>query len=60
MALSVSHPLSTRDQYHPESFISRDDIGQGLIRDVIRKEQYHIMFIIYKESLVLYYEPLVT
>ena len=26
---------------------SRDDIGRGLIRDVIRKEPYHIMFIIY-------------
>ena len=34
-------------QYHPESFSSRDDIGRGLIRDVIRKEPYHIMFIIY-------------
>ena len=31
MALSVSHPASTR----------------GMIRDVIRKEPYHIMFIIY-------------
>ena len=26
---------------------SRDDIGRGLLRDVIRKEPYHIMFIIY-------------
>jgi hypothetical protein len=41
MALSVSHPVSTR------YFSSRDDIGRGLIRDVIRKEPYHIMFIIY-------------
>ena len=36
-----------RHQYHPESFSLRDDIGRGLIRDVIRKEPYHIMFIIY-------------
>ena len=31
--------------YQPRS--SRDDIDRGLIRDVIRKEPYHIMFIIY-------------
>jgi hypothetical protein len=24
---------------------SRDDIGRGLIRDVIRKEPYHILYI---------------
>jgi hypothetical protein len=48
MALFVSHPVSTRDtKNHPEIFSSRDDIGRGLIRDVIRKEPYHIMFIIY-------------
>jgi hypothetical protein len=32
--------------YQPESFSSRDDIGRRLIQDVIRKEPYHIMFII--------------
>ena len=48
MALSVSHPvINPRHQYHPESFSSRDDIGRGLIQDVIWKEPYHIMFIIY-------------
>jgi hypothetical protein len=48
MALSVSHPVSTRDT----NIIPRD-LAQGLIQDVIRKEPYHIMsseiydFIIY-------------
>ena len=37
MALSVSHPVSTRDT----------NIIPRAIRDVIRKEPYHIMFIIY-------------
>jgi hypothetical protein len=39
MALSVSHPVSTLDQYHPSSL--------GLIRDVIRKEPYNILYIQY-------------
>jgi hypothetical protein len=82
MALSVSHPVSTRDTnmtlitwlkvhstvqdflmfkyminiiwYVSFRITSRinprpcyGDIGRGLIRDVIRKEPYHIMFIIY-------------
>jgi hypothetical protein len=42
MALSVSHPVSTRDT----NIILRA-LARGLIRDVIRKEPYHIMFIIY-------------
>jgi hypothetical protein len=42
MALSVSHPVSTRDT----NIIPRA-LARGLIRDVIRKEPYHIMFIIY-------------
>ena len=42
MALSVSHPVSTRDT----NIIPRA-LTRGLIRDVIRKEPYHIMFIIY-------------
>jgi hypothetical protein len=37
MTLSVSHPVSTRNA----------NIGRGLIRDVMRKEPYHIIFIIY-------------
>ena len=36
MTLSVSHP------YQPETPISVD-IGRGLIRDVMRKEPYHIL-----------------
>jgi hypothetical protein len=48
MALFVSHPVSTRD------FSSMDDIGRGLIRDVIRKEPYHIMIVIYEIILVIY------
>ena len=53
MALSVSHPVSTRD-----TNIIHRALAQGLIWDVIWKEPYHIMFIIYLtwESLVLYYE----
>jgi hypothetical protein len=43
----ITSRINQRHQYHPESFSSRDDIGRGLIRDVIRKEPYHIMFIIY-------------
>ena len=66
-ALSVSHPVSTRDTniipsfpyhipYQPETPISSRELllllsgwywCLGLIRDVIRKEPYHIMFIIY-------------
>ena len=42
MALSVSHPVSTRDT----NIIPRA-LARGLIQDVIRKEPYHIMFIIY-------------
>ena len=42
MALSVSHPVSTRDP----NIISKA-LARGLIRDVIQKEPYHIMFIIY-------------
>ena len=42
MALSVSHRASTRDT----NIILRA-LAQGLIQDVIRKEPYHIMFIIY-------------
>jgi hypothetical protein len=42
MALSVSHAVSTRDI----NIIPRA-LARGLIRDVIRKEPYHIMFIIY-------------
>jgi hypothetical protein len=44
---NLHQEFKMRHQYHPESFSSRDDIGRGLIRDVIRKEPYHIMFIIY-------------
>ena len=36
MALSVSHPVSTRDT----NIIPRA-LARGLIRDVIRKEPYH-------------------
>ena len=43
----ITSRINPRHQYNPESFSSRDDIGRGLIRDVIRKEPYHIMFIIY-------------
>ena len=43
----ITSRINQRHQYHPESFSSRDDIGRGLIRNVIRKEPYHIMFIIY-------------
>ena len=43
----ITSRINPRHHYHPESFSSRDDIGRGLIRDVIRKEPYHIMFIIY-------------
>jgi hypothetical protein len=32
MALSVSHPVSTLDQYHPRSFSSRDDIKKWSFR----------------------------
>ena len=39
MALSVSHPVSTRYT----NIIPRA-LARGLIRDVIRKEPYHIMF----------------
>ena len=42
MALSVSHPVSTRD-----TNITPRVLARGLIRDVKRKEPYHIMFIIY-------------
>ena len=42
MALSISHPLSTRDT----NIIPRA-LARGLIQDVIRKEPYHIMLIIY-------------
>ena len=42
MALSVSHPVSTGDT----NIIPRA-LARGLIRDVIRKEPYHIMLIIY-------------
>jgi hypothetical protein len=42
MALSVSHPVSTRD-----TNIIHRALARGLIWDVIRKEPYHIMFIIY-------------
>ena len=42
MALSVSHSVSTRDINIIPKALTR-----GLIRDVIRKEPYHIMFIIY-------------
>jgi hypothetical protein len=44
MALSVSHPVSTRDTNIIQRALAR---GMMLIRDVIRKEPYHIMFIIY-------------
>ena len=49
MALSVSHPVSTRDT----NIISRA-LARGLIQDVIRKEPYHIMFIIYLNMRVLF------
>jgi hypothetical protein len=52
MALSVSHPVSTRDT----NIILRA-LARGLIRDVIWKEPYNIMFIIYLNMRVLYYEP---
>jgi hypothetical protein len=39
MALSVSHPVLTLDQYHPWSF------SLGLIRDVIQKEPYNILYV---------------
>jgi hypothetical protein len=42
MALSVSHPVLTRDT----NIIPRA-LARGLMRDVIRKEPYHIMFIKY-------------
>ena len=42
MALSVSHLVSTRD-----TNITPRVLARGLIRDVKRKEPYHIMFIIY-------------
>ena len=45
MALSVSHPVSTRDT----NIIPRT-LARGLIRDVIRKESYHIMFILKHEK----------
>ena len=42
MALSVSHPVPTRDT----NIIPRS-LARGLKQDVIRKELYHIMFILY-------------
>ena len=42
MTLSVSHPESTRDI----NIIPRA-LARGLIRDMIQKEPYHIMLIIY-------------
>ena len=50
MALSVSHPVSTQDT----NIIPRA-LARGFIQDVIRKEPYHIMFIIYfKHEKVLF------
>ena len=40
-------PYQSETRISSREFSSRDDIGRGLIRDVIRKEPYPIMFIIY-------------
>ena len=43
----ISHNAQGRLYWPEATRIDRNDIGRGLIRDVMRKEPYHIIFIIY-------------
>ena len=49
----ITSRINPRHQYNPESFSSRDDIGRGLIRDVIWRDiSYYVYHILNHEKVL--------